>query len=621
MTQDQTILDALTRPDNLKFAINVEEASTLKDQWNRLKKIELDGSAYWCEGDRPTLANTRVKVYPTGHIVFYNRDGRRFLLTDPTGHPLHECEWDIDEATGEASLVHARIQLDCRQWVGIKPDAKTFSTHIDIKGQPGWENMQLDDLRKQAAEAWRVPFSQVKYFYGDKNFISHGDGKYEINLLKDGLYVLTAGSFDQKMFISFMFSVNWGRLDSIPVVELFQSALPGSGGAAFELIWGLYEDQSRENPLPPLRYRGLPTYPSPEAFAIFTAFFDPKGPEGEDIMDVFMNTDRSHEIEWTPRADPPWRYFSDEHSVCLTVQDHFLYKVSAFDDPVGIPYINCSRGGRPSCERQLQVRENSIHLLDGKESRDIPLDPRWHVSSAKGEEAVTQPTYPFSWRKFFNGQPPKADPVKMIFTLPFYPEGKEEIQESSLQPMVIDQIFYYMENQPDMPAKLEKIDRVLIHTFDTVISGCVDCTRQRDYTVLYSDPEFAQKNAQLLWNHAAAIDQLKGVSKVSFLLEAEHVDAAYKEKYGMIFKWIPTIFYQDRENCEAMLKAAVDALNPGGLLFLVGPKPILGLFEHYSLTPLKHDPVIDMPFFRQHLKMCPENFINPEITVFLAERK
>ena len=28
-----------------------------------------------------------------------------------------------------------------------------------------------------------------------------------------------------------------------------------------------------------------------------------------------------------------------------------------------------------------------------------------------------------------------------------------------------------------------------------------------------------------------------------------------------------------------------------------------------------------MPFFRQHLKMCPENQVDPELCVFLLEKK
>ena len=40
-----------------------------------------------------SVANTRVIVSPTGHIVFYNEEGRRFLCTDPEGNPLHEALW------------------------------------------------------------------------------------------------------------------------------------------------------------------------------------------------------------------------------------------------------------------------------------------------------------------------------------------------------------------------------------------------------------------------------------------------------------------------------------------------------------------------------------------------
>jgi len=34
-------------------------------------------------------AGGRVVRRPTGHLVFYRSDGRRFLATDPSGNPLH----------------------------------------------------------------------------------------------------------------------------------------------------------------------------------------------------------------------------------------------------------------------------------------------------------------------------------------------------------------------------------------------------------------------------------------------------------------------------------------------------------------------------------------------------
>ncbi len=422
------------------------------------------------------------------------------------------------------------------------------------------------------------------------------------------------------LFISFMFTVNWGCIDLIPVVELFQSTLPGTGGAVFEFIWGLYEDQNREQGLSPLRYRGLPTYPSRESFNIFSAFFTPHGPQGEDVFEVFMNTGRSHEITWTPRPDPPLRYFSQEHQVTLTVQDGFLYKISVWDDPVAIPFINCARGAKPSCQRQVRVENNKLILMEDKTIREIPLNSQWGIQ-AIDESRPSLTADPFHWRHFFVGNEPKVDSTKMLYTVPFYPEGGVEIAESSVQPLAMDQIFHYMEESPNLPEKLERVNQVLIHTFDSVIAGCVDSSHDRKYTVLFSDPEFAVKNAQLLWNHAASRGELEYLKQVQFLPESEYVDEAYRSTYDIIFKWIPFMFFHDRENCEAMFRAVTEVLKPGGLLFLVGPFPMKGLFEHYQIDLIRGDPIIDMPFFRQHLKMCPENQINDIASVFLLEKR
>ena len=71
-----------------------------------------------------------------------------------------------------------------------------------------------------------------------------------------------------------MGAMHWDRIDFLPVVELFQSLLPGTGSAVFELIRGLYDDQNvpLQTPLA-LRYRGIPTYPSEAAFRLFQPLF------------------------------------------------------------------------------------------------------------------------------------------------------------------------------------------------------------------------------------------------------------------------------------------------------------------------------------------------------------
>ena len=374
MDKDQ-LIEALTREGNLCFPANKRMADILQEPLTRLKSETQEGATLWFEGDKSTPANIRIKIYPTGHRVFYNTFGRRFLMTDPEGNPLHEAEWEADEATHEIKLKQARCQLDCQQWVGIKPRAKKFSTHISIKGQPGWETMSLDQLRQGAAQAWQVPHSEVEYFYKDENFVATAEGEYDVNLLKDGLYALPGGTFETPVFISFMFGVQWEKLDLIPVVELFQSTLPGSGGAVFEFIWGLFEDQSRETPLTPSALPGTPHLPVERGVQYLSRHSSrQRVRRGQDIMDVFMDTDRSHEIEWTPRSDPPWRYFSTVQSMSLTVQDGYLYKLTLYDDPIGIPYINTARGGFGSCQRYMSVTDDQDHpARRERNNRKVPI--------------------------------------------------------------------------------------------------------------------------------------------------------------------------------------------------------------------------------------------------------
>ena len=110
------------------------------------------------------------------------------------------------------------------------------------------------------------------------------------------------------------------------------------------------------------------------------------------------------------------------------------------------------------------------------------------------------------------------------------------------------------------------------------------------------------------------------MSDVHFLLEEKYVNEVYSRKFDMIFKWIPFLYHTDRETCESILKSLGESLAPGGILFLQGPRPLKGLFEHYGLAAIKDDPIIDMPFFRQHFKICPDNKINPDVTIFFARK-
>ena len=104
MSDQEKLIATLTHPTSIRFRNNEAEVSVIKNQFSSLKNQKINGSTFWFLNDQPSVANTRVKIYPTGHMVFYNSEGRRILFTDPEGHPLHECEWEKDEETGQTSL-------------------------------------------------------------------------------------------------------------------------------------------------------------------------------------------------------------------------------------------------------------------------------------------------------------------------------------------------------------------------------------------------------------------------------------------------------------------------------------------------------------------------------------
>ena len=87
MINKDNLIHALTREGSLIFAGNIEFATELEKKIQSLETLEQDGSTFLFENGSASVANTRVIVSPTGHIVFYNEEGRRFLCTDPEGNP------------------------------------------------------------------------------------------------------------------------------------------------------------------------------------------------------------------------------------------------------------------------------------------------------------------------------------------------------------------------------------------------------------------------------------------------------------------------------------------------------------------------------------------------------
>ena len=73
------------------------------------------------------------------------------------------------------------------------------------------------------------------------------------------------------------------------------------------------------------------------------------------------------------------------------------------------------------------------------------------------------------------------------------------------------------EENPYLKAKMTSATHILISQCDAAIGSCLRFERQRNITVLYSSPNFAQKQAQNLWNILAREQKMNWIDTIAFL--------------------------------------------------------------------------------------------------------
>jgi len=553
---------------------------------------------------------------PSGHLVFYGPHNCRFLATDPDGNPLHECEWG-KTVSGKARLLRARMRLEWGQWVGLKPEGLVNATTLDLSKKPGWERLKADDLRQMAAQAMRVPFDAVKLFYGDEDLIIDSKGTATIRHKKDAFYVLDDGTFERARFMACMGAMHWANIDFLPVVELFQSLLPGTGSAVFELIRGLYDDQN-EGPPTPLRYRGIPTYPSEAAFKLFSAFFTPQAPGGGNPLPVFMDVTRSHEVTWLPAPDPPLRYFDTAHSLCLTVKGQKIQKVTKWDDSSGLPFVQAGADVASPFERSVIVAKGMIVLQNRDAKVELPVNPTW--GSLQDSLSEKRPLAPAGWTSLFGNHLPKVTPQEAFSAVLLYPDDDAEISEIASQPFVADYIQDSFEQDPQLVAHLAKAAQVLIDNFDGAIVTCINLNQPRNYTILYTRPAYAQKQAQNLWSNLARSQRFDLAKSIS-LVPATGRPKAYRKAHDLLFLWIPFSIFTDAIAQRETVKTIPSALVQGGLAFIVGPASLQSVLQMQpQLNVLSAEAVESLPTFQMHRTILPKARLKQGLTLFLVSR-
>ena len=599
---DSVFRAALTKPGNLTFSSNVAFSRDL-------------------EG-----AGSRVVREPTGHLILYGPHGRRVLATDPDGNPLHECEW-IAVAGGGVRLARARVRLDWGQWVGLRPEGMVHTTQLDLSAKPGWAQLKADDLRRMAAQAMQVPLEEVRFFYGDEDLVIDAKGVAAIRQKKDAFYVLADGTFEatrdtpspRVRFMACLGAMHWSRIDFLPVVELFQSLLPGTGSAAFELIRGLYDDQNPESPLP-LRYRGIPAYPSEAAFRLFSSFFMPQARGGGDPIRIFLDASRSHEVSWLPAPDPPRRYFDLPRKLCVTVQGRTIQKATVADDPSGLPFVNPGPGGFAPCDRSLGVERGALVLRDGDKRTETFLSPTW--GPIQDTPVAPRSSQPLGWRALFAGTSPVVSPDQAFAAVLLYPEDDAEIDEGPTQPFVADYLQDATEQDAELKAHLGRSERILVYNFDSALTACLHLDRSRDYTILYRRTEFAQKHAQTLWNHLARARHLEWANRVRLLPADVHEAMPSGDRHDLVYWWVPfSRFIGSGDPAARLTEAAaavVAALKPDGRAFIVGPEALNAALQAQGLQVLTVQPVALLPTFLMHRTILPRARVRTGLMLFIV---
>jgi hypothetical protein len=617
MSLPQPIASILKRTDLFAFSENRANAEALARQIQQCVASPHPMGTLWHPPTSSLGAGLRVLITQAGHAIFYGTHGQRILYADPDGTPLHECAWDYTSSVPK--LLYARMYLDWGQWVGIKPEGLVNVGTLDLSKNPGWQQITTKDLQLMAAQALRVTPEEIAFFYDDQSMTLDEQGRVTIRHRKDALYILDDGSFAKARFMACMGAMHWGHIDFLPVVELFQSLLPGTGSAIFELIRGLYDDQTVGETPHPLRYRGIPTYPSPQAFQLFSTYFVPEATGGADPFPLFMDPSRSSEVIWKPRLDMPRRYLEFASGVCITVMDGAVQKVTKLNDPVAIPYTRPRKDGSAPGGRMVGTTATALQLQEGERLEEIPLRVEWGVTRTSPLPAQPHASIP-TWRALFPEGIPMLDTKGAYCAVPLYPNDETMVDEVATLSLVVEKALEYFDRVAAATKGAAALKSVLLHNWDAVLAECLDLAQDRSYTVLYIRPEFAQRQAQRVWDQAAAAGTLANLSRIVFLDAYRHQEAAYAKSHGLIYGWVPFDQYGQRADCERQLGAVSKALAPEGAAIMVGPPWLGEICPRVSLRVRVSDPVAETPGVRMHRAILPKARVNPDATLFLMQK-
>jgi hypothetical protein len=361
----------------------------------------------------------------------------------------------------------------------------------------------------------------------------------------------------------------------------------------------------------PLRYRGIPAYPSDAAFRLFKSFFVPHAPAGNDALTLFMDPTKAHQVEWLPSPTPPSRYFDPSEGVCLTIQGSDLQKVTLAADTTGLAFMSPKGRAFLPYDRAARVINKRIVLRDRDHEMTLPTSLPANVSD-HAESSPALPISPVDWRSVFIDGLPPVPSERVYGAVLLYPDDETPIGELAAQPFVADYLEDIAEQDREIGRLMAQANHVLIRNGDAVIATCVAFDRPRDYRVAFQDPAFAQKQAQQLWTTCAQLKRWDWMKRIQFVRIGDRQQTG-TPAFDLAYQWMP-FGMQDRLLPQAVAELR-DALRAGGCAFVTGPATLRDSWKGAGFVLIWQEPVEQLPTFRMHRAILPKARLKDGLTL------
>jgi len=176
----------------------------------------------------------------------------------------------------------------------------------------------------------------------------------------------------------------------------------------------------------------------------------------------------------------------------------------------------------------VDTTPTALQLQDGERLEEIPLRPEWGVTRTDPLPERPPASVP-TWRVLFPEGIPMLDTKRAYCAVPLYPDDETMVDEVATLPLVVEHALENLDRLAAATKGAAALKSVLIHNWDVVLAECLDSAQDLNYTVLYTRPEFAQRQAQRVWDQAAATGTLANLCRIVFLDAPLYHGPAYGE--------------------------------------------------------------------------------------------